>query len=110
MSGVEQSTDRRRPIPDPRHPIRLLSTRRRSRIVSGRTPPDPRSAYPHFLEITTRWNDNDPYRHVNNAVYYEYFDTVVNQYLIANGALDLEAGSVIGLVVETQCRYFSQIA
>jgi acyl-CoA thioester hydrolase len=78
--------------------------------VSGRTPPDPRSAYPHFLEITTRWNDNDPYRHVNNAIYYEYFDTVVNQYLIANGALDLEAGSVIGLVVETQCRYFSQIA
>ena len=77
--------------------------------MSGRSPPEPRSAYPHFLEITTRWNDNDPYRHVNNAVYYEYFDTVVNQFLIENGALDLEHSDVIGLVVETQCRFFSQI-
>jgi acyl-CoA thioester hydrolase len=78
--------------------------------VSRRPPAEPRSAFPYFLEITTRWNDNDPYRHVNNAVYYEYFDTVVNQYLIERGALDLEQSSVIGLVVETQCRFFSQIA
>ena len=78
--------------------------------MSGRSPAEPRSAFPHFLEITTRWNDNDPYRHVNNAVYYEYFDTVVNQFLIENGALDLERSDVIGLVVETQCRFFSQIA
>ena len=78
--------------------------------MSGRSPPEPRSAYPHLLEITTRWNDNDPYRHVNNAVYYEYFDTVVNQFLIENGALDVERSQVIGLVVETQCRFFSQIA
>jgi hypothetical protein len=78
--------------------------------VSGRSPAEPRSAFPHFLEITTRWNDNDPYRMSTTAVYYEYFDTVVNQFLIENGALDLERSDVIGLVVETQCRFFSQIA
>jgi acyl-CoA thioester hydrolase len=53
--------------------------------------------------------DNDAYRHVNNVVYYSYFDTVVNQYLIERGVLDIEAGTVIGLVVETQCNYFSPI-
>lgn len=78
--------------------------------MSDRSPPEPRSAYLHFREITTRWNDNDSYRHVNNAVYYEYFDTVVNQFLIENDALDVEDSSVIGLVVETQCRFFSQIS
>jgi acyl-CoA thioester hydrolase len=78
--------------------------------VSEQTPPEARSAYRHFLAITTRWNDNDSYRHVNNAVYYEYFDTVVNEYLISKGVLNLDRSSVIGLVVETRCRFFSQIA
>jgi acyl-CoA thioester hydrolase len=78
--------------------------------VIQRSPPEPRSAYPHFLEIPTRWKDNDCYQHVNNAVYYEYFDTVVNQFLIEKGVLDLNRSSVVGLVVETQCRYFSPIA
>jgi acyl-CoA thioester hydrolase len=78
--------------------------------MTGRPPAEPRSAYPHFLEITTRWNDNDSYRHVNNAVYYEYFDTVVNQFLVQRGALDVERSGVIGLVVETQCRFFSPIS
>jgi acyl-CoA thioester hydrolase len=77
--------------------------------MSDRPAPDTRSAYPHFLMITTRWMDNDVYRHVNNVVYYSYFDTVVNQYLIEQGALDIEASDVVGLVVETQCRYFSPI-
>ncbi len=72
--------------------------------------PETRDRYPHFLTITTRWMDNDVYRHVNNVVYYSYFDTVVNQYLIERGVLDIETSSVIGLVVETQCRYFSPIA
>ena len=78
--------------------------------MSNRPTPDTRSAYPHFHQITTRWMDNDVYRHVNNVVYYSYFDTVVNQHLIAQGALDIEKSEVIGLVVETQCRYFSPIA
>jgi acyl-CoA thioester hydrolase len=53
--------------------------------------------------------DNDAYGHVNNVVYYSYFDTVVNQYLIEQGVLEIEASPVIGLVVETQCRYFAPI-
>ncbi len=69
-----------------------------------------RSAYLHFLSIPTRWMDNDVYGHVNNVVYYSYFDTVVNSYLIREGVLDIEAGPTIGLVIETQCNYFSSLS
>src|ERR1700688_4782110 len=72
--------------------------------------PTTRADYPHFLSINTRWSDNDLYGHVNNVVYYSYFDTVVNEYLIRHGALDLEAGKTIGLVVETHCSYFASLA
>ena len=68
-----------------------------------------RSAYRHFQRIPTRWMDNDVYGHVNNVVYYSYFDTVVNQYLIEQGVLDIERSAVVGLVVETQCRYFTPV-
>jgi acyl-CoA thioester hydrolase len=78
--------------------------------VSGRTPPETRDTYAHFSEIGTRWMDNDVYGHVNNVVYYSYFDTAVNGYLIEAGYLDIAASPVIGLVVETSCRYFSPIA
>ncbi|OLL30401.1 thioesterase [Burkholderia sp. SRS-W-2-2016] len=71
--------------------------------------PAPRAAYPHFLPITSRWMDNDVYGHVNNVVYYSYFDTVVNEYLIRAGVLDFEHGTTIGLVVETQCNYFAPL-
>lgn len=69
-----------------------------------------RSEFKHFHAITTRWSDNDAYAHVNNVVYYSWFDTVVNQFLIANGVLDIEHSPVIGLVVETQCNYFASVA
>ena len=69
-----------------------------------------RAQYVHFLPIQTRWSDNDAYGHVNNVVYYSWFDTVVNEYLIASGALDIQASAVVGLVVETQCNYFSELA
>jgi acyl-CoA thioester hydrolase len=69
-----------------------------------------RAQYRHFLPIQTRWSDNDAYGHVNNVVYYSWFDTVVNEYLIAAGALDIQASPVVGLVVETQCNYFSELA
>ncbi|GAB3507996.1 thioesterase family protein [Spirosoma knui] len=69
-----------------------------------------RSDFQYFQTITTRWMDNDAYGHVNNVVYYSWFDTVVNQFLIANNALDIRASEIIGLVVETQCTYFSSIA
>jgi acyl-CoA thioester hydrolase len=70
---------------------------------------DHRSDYRHFQTIPTRWIDNDVYGHVNNVVYYQYFDTVVNQYLIEQGALDIEKSPVIGLVVETHCNYFASV-
>lgn len=70
----------------------------------------PRGAYPHQMPIVTRWMDNDVYGHVNNVVYYSYFDTVVNTYLIHRGVLDIHSGSVIGLVVETGCRYFAPLS
>ena len=72
--------------------------------------PQTRSDYRHFLPIATRWMDNDVYGHVNNVVYYSYFDTVVNEYLISRGVLDITNSQVIGLVVETGCSYFASIA
>jgi acyl-CoA thioester hydrolase len=69
-----------------------------------------RAAYRHFRPIATRWSDNDIYGHVNNVAYYSFFDTAVNGYLIEEGALDIHTGEVIGLVVETGCRYFAPIA
>ncbi|MFZ6648411.1 acyl-CoA thioesterase [Undibacterium sp. TJN25] len=69
-----------------------------------------RSDFQHFHAITTRWMDNDAYGHVNNVVYYSWFDTVVNQFLIVNGVLDIEHGKVIGLVIETQCNYLASVA
>ena len=69
----------------------------------------PRGRYPHSQAIVTRWMDNDVYGHVNNVVYYSYFDTVVNTFLIQRGVLDIHNGAVIGLVVETGCNYFAPI-
>ena len=71
--------------------------------------PEPRSAYRAFRTIATRWMDNDAYGHVNNVVYYSWFDTAVNAWLIEQGALDIHAGGVIGLVIETQCNYFAPV-
>ncbi len=75
-----------------------------------RAQPQPRSAYRAFRDIGTRWADNDVYGHVNNVVYYSWFDTAVNAHLIEQGALDIHAGPVIGLVIETQCNYFAPLA
>jgi len=72
--------------------------------------PQSRGAYRHFQQISTRWIDNDAYGHINNVVYYSYFDTVVNRYLIEAGVLDVQRGAVIGLVVETHCNYFSPLS
>jgi acyl-CoA thioester hydrolase len=69
-----------------------------------------RSAYRVFRPITTRWMDNDVYGHVNNVVYYSWFDTAVNAHLIEQGVLDIHQGETIGLVVETQCNYFAPLA
>ena len=76
----------------------------------ARATPLKRADFRHVLEITTRWMDNDVYGHVNNVVYYSFFDTVVNGYLVAQEALDIAKSEVIGLVVETQCNYFKPVA
>ena len=77
--------------------------------MSTRKQAQPREHYRHFNRIATRWLDNDVYGHVNNVVYYSFFDTAVNRYLIQAGALDIHAGASIGLVVETQCNYFEPL-
>lgn len=77
--------------------------------MTERPKPDKRNAYAYFQTMTTRWMDNDSYRHMNNTTYYSFFDTIVNQYLIENGVLDVEKSPVIGLVAETTCRYFKSI-
>jgi len=69
-----------------------------------------RDHYRVFRPIGTRWMDNDVYGHVNNVVYYSWFDTAVNAWLIEQGALDIHGGEVIGLVIETQCNYFAPLA
>jgi acyl-CoA thioester hydrolase len=66
--------------------------------------------YPHITEITIRWKDNDVYGHVNNVEYYSYFDTAINEYLIAQGGLDIHAGAVIGLCVESSCRFDASLS
>ena len=76
----------------------------------GRVEPESRQRYAHFVSITTRWMDNDVYRHINNVHYYSFFDTAVNEYMMRRGVLDLGECPVIGLVVETGCQYFSPIA
>ena len=70
----------------------------------------PRSHFRAFRRISTRWMDNDVYGHVNNVVYYSWFDTAVNATLIEQGVLDIHHGQTIGLVIETQCNYFAPLA
>ena len=71
--------------------------------------PEGRAGYKAFRTIATRWRDNDPYGHVNNVVYYSWFDSAVNAHLIEQGALDIHQGGTIGLVVETHCNYFAPV-
>jgi acyl-CoA thioester hydrolase len=66
--------------------------------------------YAHFLALPTRWMDNDVYGHVNNALYYAFFDTAINEYLIAEGGLDITAGTVVAFAAESQCQYLRPLA
>jgi acyl-CoA thioester hydrolase len=76
----------------------------------SRRVPLPRSAFRHFVPIDTRWHDNDVFGHVNNVVYYAYFDTAVNRHLTDLGLLDPAKSSVVGVVAETSCTYFESVA
>ncbi len=66
--------------------------------------------YPHWLSIPTRWRDNDVYGHVNNVEYYAFFDTVINEYLISAGGLDIHAGAVIGVCAESHCEFLAPLS
>ena len=69
-----------------------------------------RSDYSYFKNITTRWADNDIYGHINNVVYYSYFDTVANQYLIEFADFNPVSAPVIGVIVHSNCNYIKAIA
>jgi acyl-CoA thioester hydrolase len=71
--------------------------------------PPSRTDFVAFEDVQSRWMDNDAYGHINNAVYYSFFDTAVNRYLIERNVLDVLKSEIIGLVIETQCKYFSPI-
>jgi acyl-CoA thioester hydrolase len=73
-------------------------------------PPETRDRYPHFRRIPTRWLDVDVYGHVNNVVYYAYFDTVINGYLVDAGVLDPQIGDAVGFARETMCRFHRPLA
>ena len=76
----------------------------------ARLNPDTRDQYAHFHTISTRWMDNDVYRHINNVVYYSFFDTAVNEYMLRSGVLDLDASATVSLVAETGCTYFAPVS
>ena len=75
-----------------------------------RPTPSRLESYPYRTALQTRWADNDVYGHVNNSVYYFYFDTVVNRWLIENDFLEIGKSEIIGLVVSTSCDYLSPVS
>jgi acyl-CoA thioester hydrolase len=78
--------------------------------MTDRPQPTPRGDYRRFIAMPTRWGDNDAYGHVNNVVYYAFFDSAVNRHLIEAGVLDIAGSSVVGLVIETRCTFFTSMA
>jgi acyl-CoA thioester hydrolase len=76
----------------------------------SREAPAHRSEFKAWRRVTTRWADNDAYGHVNNTVYYEWFDSAVNAWMVEQGMLDIAHSDPIGLVVETRCSYFAPLA
>ncbi len=74
-----------------------------------REAPPARSAFARFVPLATRWSDNDAFGHLNNVVYYALFDSAVNAILIEAGLLDPTTSPVVGLVVESSCRFFASL-
>jgi acyl-CoA thioester hydrolase len=79
-------------------------------MAQERKPPEKRNSYFHFRTMPTRWMDNDQYSHVNNVVYYSFFDTLLNRYLVDEGGFDFNLDPIIGIAVETQCRFHKSFA
>ena len=78
--------------------------------MTERKPVGRRADYYYFQPISTRWSDNDIYGHLNNVIYYSYFDSVANHFLIHRGGLDIHSGEIIGLVVSSGCHYHASLA
>lgn len=76
----------------------------------SREAPAARSQFQVWKTFTTRWADNDAYGHVNNTVFYQWFDSAVNAWLVEQGLLDIQNGDPIALVVETRCTYFAPLS
>ncbi len=75
----------------------------------SRVQPLGRASFKAWRSFATRWADNDVYGHVNNTVFYQWFDSAVNAWLVDQRLLDLADGGVIGLVVDTRCSYFAPL-
>ena len=71
--------------------------------------PPSRAAFARFMTMATRWSDNDAYGHLNNVVYYALFDSAVNALLVEAGLLDPASSPIIGLVVESNCRFYASL-
>ena len=78
--------------------------------MSGRAVRKTRADFAVFVPLTTRWGDNDVYGHINNAIYFQLFDTAVNQLLVQGGVLDVKDSAIVGLVVENRCSFFASLA
>lgn len=76
----------------------------------SRLQPPSRPAFRHWQSVTLRWSDNDAYGHVNNTIYYQWFDSAVNRWLVEQGLLDIQAGDPIALVARTSCDYFASLS
>lgn len=76
----------------------------------SRERPAQRPDFQHWRSFTSRWADNDVYGHVNNVIFYQWFDSAVNGWLIGEGLLDMIHGEHICLVVETRCSYFAPLS
>lgn len=90
--------------------MRWRFTGRPGETMSLRPQALPCSTFRHFIPLDTRWHDNDVFGHVNNVVYYSYFDTAVTRHLIDAGLLEPKTSPIVGLVVETGCTYFASVA
>jgi acyl-CoA thioester hydrolase len=87
-----------------------VSTPKPDREAVARQTPSQRTDFPWFLDLQTRWGDNDAYGHMNNVIYYALFDTLVNRFLIDEGGFDLHASPIIGITPETSCRFYRSFA
>ena len=81
-----------------------------SRSVDVKPSDYSRGDYGYWQQVSSRWVDNDAYGHINNAVYFSYIDSVVNQFLIEHQLLDIEKSEAIGLVVQSQCQFFQSLS